>query len=57
MTWDSLQQFLRILLQLLAGALVQRGYITAEMGVTFTGALLSLGGIAWWALWQRKRIT
>jgi hypothetical protein len=55
MTWDSIQQFVRILLQLVAGALVQRGYITAEMGVTLTGAVLSIGGIAWWALWQRGR--
>ncbi len=55
MTWDSVQQFVRILLQLLAGALVQRGYITAEMGTSLIGALLSLGGIAWWAFWQRSR--
>ena len=56
MNWDTVQQFVRILLQLIAGALVQRGYITAEMGVTLTGALLSVAGIAWWAIWQRGRV-
>lgn len=55
MNWDTIQQFIRILMQVAAGMLVQRGLITAEMGVTLTGAVVSLGGIAWWAFWQRHR--
>lgn len=55
MTWDTVQQLVRILMQLVAGFLVQRGFITEDMAVTFVGAVVSLGGIAWWALWQRSR--
>ena len=55
MTWDTAQQFVRIGLQLVAGALVSKGILTEEMAATATGALLSLAGVAWWALWNRKR--
>lgn len=55
MTWDTAQQFVRIGLQLGAGALVSKGILTEEMAETATGALLSLAGVAWWALWNRKR--
>lgn len=55
MNWDTVQQFIRIVMQVLAGMLVSRGLITAEMGVTLTGAIVSLGGIAWWVFWDRKR--
>lgn len=54
MTWDTVQQFIRIIMQVLAGMLVSRGYITQDMAVTLTGAVLSLGGIAWWVFWQRS---
>lgn len=55
MTWDTIQQFVRIIMQVLAGMLVSRGYITADMGVTLTGAIISLAGIGWWVFWDRKR--
>lgn len=55
MNWDTVQQFLRIIMQVVAGMLVSRGFLTEEMGVTLTGAVLSLGGIAWWVFWQRGR--
>lgn len=54
--WDTIQQLVRILMQVLAGALVSKGIITEEMGVTLTGAIVSLGSVAWWAIWQRHRI-
>lgn len=56
MNWDTVQQFVRIVMQVIAGMLVSRGYITSEMGVTLVGAVLSLGGIAWWAFWDRSRL-
>lgn len=56
MNWDTVQQFIRIVMQVLAGMLVSRGYITAEMGVTLSGAVLSLAGIAWWVFWDKKRL-
>lgn len=55
MNWDTAQQFVRIIMQVLAGMLVSKGIITAEMGVTLTGAVISLSGIAWWAMWDRFR--
>lgn len=55
-TWDSIQQFIRILLQFGAGALAGTGVITNEMGTTLVGAVMSLLGIAWWAFWDRKRV-
>lgn len=57
MSWDTIQQLLRILLQLGAGVLVQRGLITEEMGVTLIGSLLAIGGIVWWAFWEKDRPT
>lgn len=56
MNWDSAQQLFRIGLQFGAGILVSRGVITADMAQQAVGAMLSLGGIAWWAFWQRKRL-
>lgn len=54
-TWDKAQQLVRIGLQLAAGALVQQGVITADMATTGVGAALSLAGIVWWVIWDRKR--
>ncbi len=55
MTWDTVQQLVRILMQLAAGMLAQRGIITEDMATTLVGAVVSIGGVAWWALWQRSR--
>ncbi len=54
MDWNIIQQFIRILLQFGAGLLVSRGIINADMAASGIGAILSLGGIAWWAIWNRK---
>lgn len=55
MNWDTAQQFLRIALQAGAGALVSKGILTEEMATTAAGAILSLTGVAWWLVWNRKR--
>jgi hypothetical protein len=55
MTWDTVQQLVRIILQLVAGWLLSRGWITEEMSTTLVGSLLSLAGIAWWAFWNTAR--
>lgn len=55
MNWDSAQQLLRIILQVGAGALVSKGILTEEMAATAIGAVLSLAGVVWWAVWNRKR--
>jgi len=53
--WDTVQQLLRIGLQIGAGALVSKGVLTEEMAATASGAVLSLAGVVWWAVWNRKR--
>lgn len=55
MTWDSIQQLVRIVLQIAAGWLAGQGWITEDMETTLVGSAVSLAGILWWALWQRNR--
>jgi hypothetical protein len=55
MTWDTVQQLVRIILQLVAGWLLSRGFITEEMSTTLVGSLLSIGGVVWWIAWDSKR--
>ena len=55
MTWDSLQQLLRISIQMLAGALVTKGYLNEDMATQLVGGVMSLAGVAWWVYWNNKR--
>jgi hypothetical protein len=55
MNWDTIQQLVRILMQLVAGFLVQRGLITEDMVTGLVGAVVSLAGIGWWMFWDRTR--
>jgi hypothetical protein len=55
MTWDTVQQLVRIILQIAGGWLMSRGYITEEMATTLTGSLLSIGGVLWWIAWNGAR--
>ena len=45
MTWDSIQQVLRIVFNAIGGILVGKGYLTEDMSTTLIGALLSLGSV------------
>lgn len=55
MNWDSVQQLIRIVAQIGAGALVSRGVITEELSTQLTGGILSLATVAWWVFWQNGR--
>ena len=55
MNWDTLQQLIRIVMQLVAGWLLSSGWITADMATGLVGAVVTLAGVAWWALWERSR--
>ncbi len=55
MTWDTVQQLVRIIMQIAAGFLVQRGILTEEMSITLVGSGVSLIGVLWWALWDKTR--
>ena len=41
MTWDSIQQVLRIVLNAAGGVLIGKGYLTEETSTTLIGGLLS----------------
>lgn len=55
MTWDTVQQVVRIVLNAVGGILIGKGYLSEEMSTTLTGGLLSLGSVAWWFFWDRHR--
>ena len=55
MNWDSVQQFIRIGMQMFAGALVSKGYLTEDMGVQLSGGLMSLFAVVWWFYWNNAR--
>lgn len=54
MTWDSVQQVLRILLNAGGGILVSKGYLTDDMLTTAIGGILSIGSVLWWFIWNRN---
>lgn len=55
MNWDSVQQLIRIIAQIGAGALVSRGLITEDIATQLTGGIMSLAMVAWWIFWNNKR--
>lgn len=55
MTWDTVQQVLRIVLNAVGAFLIGKGYLTEEMSVTLIGGVLSIGSVLWWMFWQKGR--
>lgn len=53
--WDSIQQIVRIVMQLLAGFLVGQGLIAESMTETVIGAGVSVAALVWWIFWERHR--
>lgn len=53
--WNSIQQMVRIVMQIVAGFLAGQGIITESMTETVIGAGVSLAAIAWWIVWERHR--
>lgn len=56
MNWDTVQQLVRILMQIVGTALVTYGYLDEANAAALTGAVVSIAGVAWWALWERKQV-
>jgi hypothetical protein len=52
MTWDTVQQFVRICLGWLAAFLVARGKLDPANAETLTGALLGVAQVGWWYFWN-----
>ena len=55
MSWDNIQQLVRILAYGAAGWLVNAGHLDPSNGETLGGALLGLASVAWWWFWNRKQ--
>lgn len=56
MNWDTVQQIIRIAMQVVGGMLMSAGYLDEANVATLTGAVISLGGVLWWALWEKKKV-
>lgn len=56
MDWNSIQQLVRIVAQLAAGALVNHGVITQDLATGGVGAVVSIAAIVWWVVWEGKRV-
>lgn len=54
MDWNTIQQLVRIIMQVISGMLVTRGIMTEEIAVTLTGAVLSISQVAWWFIWNKN---
>lgn len=55
MTWDQIQQVLRIVLYAIGGYFLGDGVTSGEMFATAVGGVLSAGSFVWWLVWERHR--
>jgi hypothetical protein len=55
MTWDTVQQFVRIMLGWLGAWMLSKGIGNAESIQTLTGGLLMVAQFGWWFIWNRRR--
>jgi hypothetical protein len=56
MDWNSIQQLIRIIMQIAAGYLISMGVMTEEIATAMTGGVVSLGMVVWWVFWERHRL-
>ena len=56
MNWNTIQQLVRILAQLGAGALVTNGIVTEDLATSGVGAIMSIAAIVWWIFWEKDRV-
>ena len=55
MTWDNVQQLIRIVMHIVAGYLLNNGIVTEEVSTQLTAGVISLASVAWWFFWNKKR--
>lgn len=55
MTWDSIQQVVRIVLYALGGWLLGDAVTQGEAFQAAVGGVLSIGAFVWWWFWERNR--
>lgn len=55
MTWDTVQQFVRIVVGWFAAFLVAKGYADSANAEILTGALMGVAQFGWWFIWNVAR--
>lgn len=55
MTWDTVQQVLRIILYSVGAFLFGESTADGELFQGLIGGVLSVGAFAWWWFWERTR--
>jgi hypothetical protein len=57
MTWDSIQQIIRILAYAIGGYALGEGVTQGETFQAAVGGLISVGAFVWWAIRERTKQT
>lgn len=57
MSWDSVQQVVRIILYALGGYFFGEGVTDSSWFQQAVGGVLAVGSFAWWMIWDRSRET
>lgn len=55
MTWDQVQQLVRIILYAIGGYFLGDGVVQGEAFQGAVGGVLSVGSFIWWWVWERDR--
>lgn len=55
MTWDSIQQVVRIVAYAAGGYLLGDGVAQSAQFQAAVGGVLSVGAFVWWFMWERNR--
>ena len=55
MTWDKIQQVLRIVIYSAGGYFLGDGVAQGEMFQAAVSGLMAVGAFAWWFFWERTR--
>lgn len=55
MTWESVQQVLRIILYSGGSYIFGQGFADGDQYQQFIGGILAVGSFAWWLFWEYKR--
>jgi hypothetical protein len=55
MTWDTVQQLIRIVLYTLGAFFLGQGVADGQLFQGLIGGVINVGAFAWWFFWERTR--
>lgn len=53
MTWQSIQQFVRIALYTAGGFFLGEGVMDGDLAQDAIGGVVAIGAFVWWLVWER----